>query len=102
MAGNLMENAFIWAKAQVRVEARADRRTVTLAIHDDGPGLRADQIPQVLKPGARLDENAPGFGFGLAITRELAELYGGELTLGPSPIGGFCVALRLPLATGTS
>jgi hypothetical protein len=52
-------------------------------IEDDGPGLRPDQIPQVLRPGERLDESAPGFGFG-----ELAELYVGELNLGVSVLGG--------------
>jgi len=67
-------------------------------IDDDGPGLRPEQIPQVLRPGERLDESAPGFGFGLPITRELAELYGGELKLAASPLGGLRVTLRLPVA----
>ena len=70
-------------------------------IEDDGPGLLPDQIPQVLKPGERIDENAPGFGFGLPITRELAELYGGELNLDASVSGGLRVTLRLPLAAQT-
>ena len=69
-----------------------------LVIEDDGPGLRPDQIPQVLRPGERIDESAPGFGFGLPITRELAELYGGELMLEASALGGLRVTLRLPLA----
>jgi signal transduction histidine kinase len=67
-------------------------------IEDDGPGLRPDQISQALRPGERLDESAPGFGFGLPITRELAELYGGELNLDASPLGGLRVTLRLPVA----
>ena len=75
-----------------------DARLVAIAIEDDGPGLRPDQIPQVLRPGERIDESAPGFGFGLPITRELAELYGGELVLEASALGGLRVMLRLPLA----
>ena len=51
-------------------------------------------------PGQRLDESAPGFGFGLTIARELAELFGGALDLGAAPAGGLCVSLRLPLASG--
>ena len=99
MTGNLMENAFKWSKSRVVVEARAeDGRTVTVAIHDDGPGLRPEQIPEALRPGARLDESAPGYGFGLAIARELAELYGGALELHASPFGGLRASLRLPLA----
>jgi signal transduction histidine kinase len=99
MAGNVLENAFRWARSKVEVRAhRDDGRWVRIVIEDDGPGLRPDQIPQVLRPGERLDESAPGFGFGLPITRELAELYGGELNLDASPSGGLRVTLRLPLA----
>jgi signal transduction histidine kinase len=99
MAGNLLENAFRWARSRVEVHAdRDDGRSVAIVIDDDGPGLRPEQIPQVLRPGERLDESAPGFGFGLPITRELAELYGGELKLAASPLGGLRVTLRLPVA----
>lgn len=99
MAGNLLENAFRWARSKVEIHAQqVDGRFVAIAIEDDGPGLRPDQIPQVLRPGERIDESAPGFGFGLPITRELAELYGGDLSLETSILGGLRVSLRLPLA----
>jgi signal transduction histidine kinase len=97
IAGNLLDNAFKWARHAVAVVATADGGSVVLAIDDDGPGLAAEQIPQVLQPGQRLDENAPGFGFGLSITRELVELYGGSLVLGPAPLSGLRVTLRLPM-----
>jgi signal transduction histidine kinase len=99
MAGNLLENAFRSARTKVAIHARHDDgRSVAIVIEDDGPGLRPEQIPQVLRPGARIDESGPGFGFGLPITRELAELYGGELNLDASTLGGLRVTLRLPLA----
>jgi signal transduction histidine kinase len=47
--------------------------------------------------GQRLDENAPGFGFGLSITRELLELYRGTLVLPEAPPRGLRLTLRLPL-----
>ena len=60
MAGNVLENAFRWTRSKVEVRAhRDDRRWVTIVIEDDGPGLRPDQIPQVLRPGERLDEARP-------------------------------------------
>ena len=99
MIGNLLDNAFRWARGKIEVRAQFDdARLVAIAIEDDGPGLRPDQIPQVLRPGERIDESAPGFGFGLPITRELAELYGGDLVLEASALGGLRVTLRLPLA----
>jgi signal transduction histidine kinase len=99
MAGNLLDNAFRWAQHKVEVRAHHDDgRSVSIVIEDDGPGLRPDQIPQALRPGERIDETAPGFGFGLPITRELAELHGGEIHLDSSALGGLRVTLRLPLA----
>jgi signal transduction histidine kinase len=96
MAGNLMENAFKWARGQVTIRAMPDQAMTRLVIEDDGSGLRPEQIETVLRPGERLDESAPGFGFGLSITRELAELYGGNVAFGASELGGLKVSLHLP------
>jgi signal transduction histidine kinase len=54
-----------------------------------------------LRRGVRADEAAPGSGLGLAIVRDLAELYGGAITLGDahgagSQSGGLRASLRLP------
>jgi signal transduction histidine kinase len=101
MAGNLMENAFKWARGRIVVRADAGDRTTSLMIEDDGPGLRPAEILQVLRPGERLDESAPGFGFGLSITRELAELYGGGVELNPLQHCGLRASLLLPTALGS-
>ena len=99
IAGNLLDNAFKWTSRAIVVRAVIVDRMATLTIEDDGPGIAAEQMPVVLRPGARLDETAPGFGFGLTIAREMAELYGGALDLSPAASGGLRVALTLPLAT---
>ena len=96
MMGNLLDNAFKWARGAVRVEALAEGRRVRLRISDDGPGVAQEHIAAVLKPGKRLDEETPGDGFGLAIVQELAELYGGSLTLGRAEGGGLLAQLDLP------
>ena len=99
MAGNLLDNAFQWTQRKVEVHAGVkDGNSVVLGIDDDGPGFDLEQVPQVLQPGQRLDERAPGFGFGLSITRELAELYGGSLEFQKSPTGGVQVVVTLPKA----
>jgi signal transduction histidine kinase len=51
-----------------------------------------------MRLGHRLDETAPGYGFGLPITRELAELYGGTFALGRSVFGGLRAAVSIPAA----
>jgi signal transduction histidine kinase len=96
MAGNLLDNAFLWARKSVRVGASLEGATVHLLVDDDGPGLTLAQREQALRPGERLDEAAPGFGFGLSIVSELAELYGGSITLGEAPLGGLRAILALP------
>jgi signal transduction histidine kinase len=98
MLGNLVDNAAKWASKRMSVSARIVGSEVTIVIEDDGPGLADDKIPEALRPGQRLDESAPGYGFGLPITRELAELYGGALNLGRSDLGGVKATLMLPVA----
>jgi signal transduction histidine kinase len=72
---------------------------VEMTIEDDGPGLSDQQAVDVMGLGRRLDESAPGYGFGLPITRELAELYGGTVVLRRSVLGGLGAALTLPVAS---
>jgi signal transduction histidine kinase len=96
MAGNLLDNAFIWANSTVKVIASRNDEMVHILVDDDGPGLALAQREQVLRPGERLDEAALGFGFGLSIVSELAELYGGSIDLSEAPVGGLRAKLTLP------
>jgi signal transduction histidine kinase len=98
MLGNVLENAFFWCRRNVVVGSSEEGRSVVLIVEDDGPGLSPEQMSQAMQAGRRLDESSPGFGFGLSITRELAELYAGSLTLDRSPLGGLRVAIRVPCA----
>jgi signal transduction histidine kinase len=67
-------------------------------VDDDGTGLAPDLRERVLQRGVRADEAAPGTGFGLAIVRDLAELYGGSISLDDGPLGGVRAVLVLPRA----
>ena len=98
LAGNIIENACLWAKKQVRVSASAVDGRLTLVVEDDGPGLPAERRAEVLRRGARLDESAPGSGLGLAIVDDLAKAYGGSVTLDDATLGGLKVSLDLPSA----
>jgi len=74
---------------------------IVVEVHDDGLGLAPSLRDVVLQRGVRADESAQGSGFGLAIVRDLAELYGGAISLGSSPMGGLRAELRLPAAVAT-
>jgi len=101
MLGNLLDNAFKWARSRVEVgftmeDGETPHRSA-LTIDDDGPGLPAAARSEVLKRGRRLDETTPGSGLGLSIVVDLAKLYGGEVSLDASPLGGLRARLVLPV-----
>lgn len=110
MLGNLVDNACKWARSRVTItsslepaslsrrsaeDAKAD---IVMFVDDDGPGLDPSLREAVLRRGVRADEAAPGSGLGLAIVRDLAELYGGSISLHEAPGGGVRARLELPSA----
>lgn len=102
LVGNLMDNACKWAVSCVLIQARSSADgPVLLTVEDDGPGLDPEARERVLGRGVRLDEQAPGTGFGLAIVSDLVKAYGGELKLEVSPLGGLRASLVLPGVTRT-
>lgn len=98
MLGNLVENACKWARTTVTIDADQEPGRVALTVDDDGPGLPESMREAVLGRGVRADEAAPGSGIGLAIVRDLAELYGGTIQLQRAPLGGLRARLTLPAA----
>ncbi|MFP6731897.1 MAG: ATP-binding protein [Alphaproteobacteria bacterium] len=98
MIGNLMDNACKWAKAQVCVTLEHSDDRLRLRVEDDGPGLEKSARDHIFGRGQRHDEAMPGSGLGLAIVRDVAELYGGGVSLHEATLGGFGATLDLPAA----
>jgi signal transduction histidine kinase len=96
MLGNLLDNACKWTRTQVVVDSTETDRVVLVTVDDDGEGLPAEMRETVLGRGVRADERAPGAGLGLAIVRDLAEVYQGAISLRDSPLGGLRATLTLP------
>ncbi len=96
MLGNLLDNACKWTRTRVTAQASADQARVVFVVDDDGPGLDPAMRDVVLKRGVRADQAERGTGLGLAIVRDLANLYGGSISLGASPLGGLRATLTLP------
>jgi signal transduction histidine kinase len=96
MLGNLLDNACKWAKTRVSIESVAQDNVIDILVDDDGPGIPQDMRESVLQRGVRADESTGGYGFGLAIVRDLAALYSGSIRLEDSPLGGLRARLTLP------
>ncbi len=98
LAGNLIDNAARHARSSVVVAAGRVGSFVELRVTDDGPGIPAADRARATDPGVRLDERGDGHGFGLAIVRDLATLYGGRLRLSEADGGGLVAAVTLPVS----
>jgi signal transduction histidine kinase len=94
--GNLLDNARKWARSEVEIAATSVADSVELLIDDDGPGVPESDRIRVMLRGTRLDENVPGWGLGLNITKTIVEAYGGQMLLDSSVRGGLSVRLMLP------
>ncbi len=98
LVGNLLENAAKWCKSRVNVTVTRSDDGIEIIVDDDGPGLPVEHRAKALERGKRLDESEPGTGLGLSIVTELADIYGGQLHLEDSPMGGLRARLELPAA----
>ena len=100
---NLLSNALKYspADAPVVVATEPEGEVVAITVTDRGPGIPADEAPQVFRRffrGARgRAADGQGLGLGLHIARLLTEAHGGRLTVETSGAGTtFRVVLPAP------
>jgi two-component system OmpR family sensor kinase len=99
---NLVDNAVKYCEPgdRVRVELRRDGEEACASVSDDGPGIPADELPEVFE---RFERGAgrqgrPGFGLGLPLAREIARAHGGRVEAASKPGQGATFTVRLPVA----
>lgn len=95
LLGNLIDNAFKWCRHSIHLSADYQDNQVVIQVKDDGPGIQLHEIARILERGVRADQSTPGHGIGLAIVRDIMQVYGGELSIENNPDSGLCVTLRL-------
>jgi signal transduction histidine kinase len=81
---------------EVRLEA-ADGRAV-IEVRDNGPGLSPELRRHVFEPGRSDKNGGTSLGLGLAISRQLARLSGGDITVTCPPGAGTVFRVVLPPA----
>lgn len=98
MLANLVDNACKHARSRVRISLSepSQKSRVAIAVEDNGTGLPPEAYEVVFNVGERWDSQKPGTGLGLTIVRDLARLYGGDVRLDKSGLGGLKATLELP------
>jgi signal transduction histidine kinase len=105
VAVNLVDNAVRYARSGVTVGVESaevgGRRTVTLVVTDDGPGIPPAERERVFDRFYRVQESRSrdtgGTGLGLAIVRDVVRAHGGTVRLAGNPAGaGTQAVVTLP------
>lgn len=102
--GNLLQNAVRFARSEVSVELSEGPDGVTLAVTDDGPGIRAEDRERIFDRFARVDSGRArdngGTGLGLAIVKAVSQQLGGRVWVEPGATRGSRFVIQLPSADG--
>jgi hypothetical protein len=99
---NLAANAikFTPEGGQVRLAAHRTASALSLIVSDTGIGIAQEDIPRAMERFGQVDSSLArkyeGTGLGLPLSRQLAELHGGQLILGSAPGVGTTVTVTLP------
>lgn len=94
---NLLRNATRYARTSVMVSAEQIDATLWVHVDDDGPGIPEAYRTRLFEPFARVEDHtvgaSRGYGLGLAIVQQIAELHGGFARIDASPLGGARVSI---------
>lgn len=104
--GNLLSNAVKYApQGHVTVDAALRQaggprpgEWIAVSVIDSGPGIPKDKVEQIFHEFTRLEPHAQqGLGIGLAISRRIAQLLGGDLAVESEVGRGSAFTLWLPM-----
>jgi signal transduction histidine kinase len=103
MLVNLLSNAIKFTdEGEVRLTAAIRGDVMELCVNDTGIGIEPDHVEAIFEPFWQVEQGATrkigGAGLGLSVTRKLARLLGGDVTVKTGVGRGSTFTLTLPLA----
>jgi C4-dicarboxylate-specific signal transduction histidine kinase len=72
--------------------------TVEVSVSDSGSGIPDDKLDEIFKPF--FTTKPAGMGLGLSISRDIIQIFGGEIRAENRTAGGAVFSFNLPLAVG--
>jgi len=97
---NLLSNAVRHSGAGEDIIVRCERTVDELLVHviDRGPGIPMEDQTRIFEPFIRVDpDTGLGSGLGLPVSRRMAELLGGRLTVSSALGRGATFTIAVPL-----
>lgn len=97
---NLVQNAEKYAPPGARAQIR--HHSDGFEVRDEGPGVEPAELAKLFEPffRGRRQQRATGWGLGLMIARQIAELHGGGIEAQNAAPQGLALRVRLPAAKG--
>ncbi|MDR3372798.1 MAG: ATP-binding protein [Ancalomicrobiaceae bacterium] len=102
---NLISNAIKFtSEGEVELTMTLRNQVAAFTIRDTGPGIPHDELQSIFEPfgRGRSASGQPGLGLGLTITKMLATLMGGDISVSSQEGEGSSFRVRLMLGTVTS
>ncbi|MGQ9424655.1 ATP-binding protein [Gilvimarinus sp. F26214L] len=101
---NLIGNAVHYTRPDtlITISLRQRANDFIIAVADQGPGVKEEQLRDIFEPFFRTDEArdraSGGYGLGLSIAQRTVQLHQGSITAHNHPEGGLVVEVLLPRA----
>jgi signal transduction histidine kinase/CHASE3 domain sensor protein len=103
---NLLSNAIKFSdRGEIVVRSRLNGESVAISIVDDGIGIAAENLDRIFDPFWQVEQRSTtrrvgGTGLGLSVSRSLARLLGGDVTVESKVEKGSTFTLTLPVKRG--
>ena len=95
----IVDNAQRFAATTVRIEVTAQRGSVRVRVHDDGPGISAADLPHIFEPGYRGESPSGHHGSGLGLALAARLIAGSDGTISAdSDDAGAVLTVTVPAA----
>jgi signal transduction histidine kinase len=100
---NLLSNAikFSGESSEIQLGLRKEGAEVVVEVKDNGPGISKEEQARLFTPYYRIEadrQRFPGLGLGLALSKQLVELHGGEMWVESELGKGSTFSFSLPVA----
>jgi signal transduction histidine kinase len=95
---NIIDNGLKYCLSKVMINLSKINEQLLIQIEDDGVGIEEKDYKKAFEAFNKLDINAKqGYGLGLAISKNIINAHGGDISLDKSHMGGLKVKIKLPI-----